>query len=139
VFVRNSVTILLQKPLSFVRDVKSVVGDGEGCVAETGLFEHILCPGLCNLRVELLEERCICSRWETRFLIQKRQDTQLALYYINARLIVRKFDELPVNLLLDIFFLFKLEDVCIELYNVSEDARVRYRPSLTSCCSFSFA
>jgi hypothetical protein len=67
--VGNSVTILLQKPFSFVRNIESVVCNGERCVAEPRLFENIFRFGLCNLGVELLEERCIRPRWQTRLLV----------------------------------------------------------------------
>jgi hypothetical protein len=139
VFVGNSITILLQEPFSFICDVEGIVCDGKGCVAEPRLFENIFRLRLCDLGVKLLEERRVRSGWETRLLVQKREDAQLTLDDIDTRLIVGKFDELPVNLFLDIFLLFEFEDVCIELKSLSDDALIKYRFSLTSCCSFSLA
>jgi len=125
VLVGNSVPILLQKPFSFVRNIESVVRDGEGCVTKPRLLEHVFRLGLCNLGIELLEKRCIRSSREARLLIQKRQHAQLALYDIDTRLIVGKFDEFPVNLFFDIFLLFEFEYVCIKLPGSSDDAGKR--------------
>jgi len=105
------------------------VSDGKGSVAEPRLFENVFCLGLCDLSIEFLEETSVRSGWETRLFVQKRKNAQLALYDINARLIVRKFDKLPMNLLLDIFLLFEFEDVCIKLQSLLGDALVKYKVS----------
>ena len=49
------------------------------------------------------------------YLVEKRQDSELALNEINARLIVEKFDKRPINLLSHVLFLLQLEDMLIKL------------------------
>lgn len=113
--VRYCVPILFQETLYLVRDIQSVVGNGEGRVTETWLLENLRVLWLHKLVVELLQERLIGTGRQTGFFIQQSHDTQFALDNVNARLVVREFNERPVDLLPNIFLLFELEDVLVEL------------------------
>jgi hypothetical protein len=48
-------------------------------------------------------------------LIEKGQDTEFSLNQVDARLIIEKFNERPVDLLAHIFLLLQFKDMLVEL------------------------
>lgn len=111
---RDGVAILLKEPLNLVRHIQSVVRDGERGVRELGhLVDSLVCRFV-ELRVKLLQERRVAAEWQPGFLIQDRQNPELAFHEINRRLVVVEVYESPIDLLLDIVLLRQLKDVGIK-------------------------
>ena len=113
--VGHRIAILLQETLDFVGNIKSIMSNSEGSVAEPWLLENLGVLRLGELVMELLQEGLVGTRGKTRFFVEERHDTKLALDDVDARLVVGELDERPVDLLPHIFFLLKLEDVSVEL------------------------
>ena len=82
------------------------VFDYERDVAESRLVEVV---PLFALVVELLDPRLIGALWHPALLVQQVQDAQLALDQVDAGLVVVKLDHRPLDPLLQVLFLFKLE------------------------------
>ena len=119
-FVRDSVSVLLQEAIDFVSNVQGVMSDGKRGLAEARLLVHLLVLGLWkNLSVQFLEERGIRARWHPRFFIQQRKNAEFAFDDIDARLVIGEIDELPLDFFFDIFLLLEFEDVRIELRDPS--------------------
>ena len=125
-FVGDGVAVLLQEALDFVGNIKSIMSNSEGSVAEPWLLEDILVLGLGKLIIKLRQERWICSCRETGLFIKQSQDTQLAFDDVNAGLVIGEFDESPVNLLADVLLLLEFEDVCVELQEHMKNGSDKY-------------
>jgi hypothetical protein len=115
VFIRHGISVLLQEALCLVRDVESIVSNGECRVAETRLLEDVLILRFSELLIQLLKERLVCAGWKAGFLVEEGENTELAFDDIDARLVVGEVDELPLDLFPDVFLLLEFEDVGVEL------------------------
>lgn len=91
------------------------MSNGERCIPEARFFEDLLVLWFAKLVVKLLEERRVTSRGQARFFIEKSKDAKFPFNDIDTRLIVREVNESPVDFFLDVFFLFKFEDMRVEL------------------------
>ena len=87
----------------------------ERCISKARLLENSLVFGFRELRVEFRQERGIGTSWESRFLVEEGQNAQLSLYNVDTRLIIREFDESPVDLFTNVFLLLEFEYMGIEL------------------------
>lgn len=112
--IGNGISILLEESLSFVRDVESVMSDGEGAGAEPRLLERGVL-GLADGRIELLDKVGVRAGGEAGFLVEEGEDAELAFDHVDRRLVVGVVDEGPVDLLADVLLLLELEDVGVEL------------------------
>jgi len=119
-FVWNGVSVLLQKTLDLVSHVQRIMCYSEGGIAEPGFLENVLVFRFTDLCVEFLQKRSVSTCWQAGFLIQKSKNPKLSFDDVDARLIVRKIDECPIDRLLDVFLLFKFKNVRIELLRRSE-------------------
>ena len=113
--VRNGISVLLEEAFHLICNIQGVVGDSEGRVTEPWFLINLCILRFDKLVVELLQERLIGSSGETGLFVEKCHDTELALDDVDTRLVVGELDERPIDLLPDIFFLFQLEDMLVEL------------------------
>jgi len=60
-FIGNGISVLLDETLDIVSDIVSVMGDREGVLVESRLFEDLLLFGLDEILVKLVGERGIST------------------------------------------------------------------------------
>jgi hypothetical protein len=114
-FVRHGVSVFLQEPFRFVRDVDGIVNNSERRVAETRFLKDVLILRFDELLVQFLKERLVCTRWKAGFFVKEGENTELAFDDIDARLVIGEVDELPLDLLPNVFLLLEFEDMGVEL------------------------
>ena len=106
--LQNGVAILVEKSVTLIIHHIGKMLDDEDGLAEPRLGKVL---PLLALVVEFLHPGLVRPLGHSALLVQKIQDPQLALDQINAGLVVVEVDHLPVDSLLDVFFLFKFENV----------------------------
>jgi hypothetical protein len=114
-FIRNSISVLLQEAFDLVGDIQCIMSDREGGVAKSGFLEYCFVLRLRKLRVEFREERRVRPRGHTGFFIQESKDSEFSFDNIDTRLVVGEIDKCPVYGLSNVFLLFKFEHVRVEL------------------------